>query len=105
MNRIQPSVLLALLLWGISHVSLAEDPVLKAHQSKLQGAKEYTLEVAHAMPEELFSYKPTADEMSFGEQLIHIADNLVWLSSTYLREKAEERKEGQSQKRWRRELQ
>lgn len=31
--------------------------------------------------------------MSFGEQLLHIADNLVWLSSTYLREKAEDRKE------------
>lgn len=93
MNRILPSVLLVFLFWGISHVSLAEDPVLEAHQSKLQGAKEYTLEVAHAMPEELFSYKPTVDEMSFGEQLLHIADNLVWLSSIYLSEKAEDRKE------------
>lgn len=55
MIRILPSILLALLYWSVSQGSFAQEPVLKAHQSKLQGAKEYTLEVAHAMPEELFS--------------------------------------------------
>lgn len=69
-----------------SSSSSATEPILEAHLSKLLGAKDYTLEVAEAMPESLFSYKPTEEEMSFGEQLVHIAENLIWLSSTYIGE-------------------
>jgi uncharacterized damage-inducible protein DinB len=93
MIPIRPFLFLALLFLGFSQVSFAADPVLDAHKSKLQGAKEYTLEVAHAMPEELYSYTPTADEMSFGEQLVHLADNLTWLSSTFLSENPLDRTE------------
>lgn len=77
------SILLPLL---ISSFSWANEPIIEAHLSKLLGAKDYTLEVAEAMPESLFSYKPTEEEMSFGEQLVHIADNLIWLSSNYIGE-------------------
>jgi uncharacterized damage-inducible protein DinB len=38
-----------------------------------QISKQFTLEVANAMPAELYSFKPNPDEMSFGEQMIHIA--------------------------------
>lgn len=69
-----------------SSLSWANEPIIKAHLSKIEGAKAYTLEVAEAMPESLFSYKPTEEEMSFGEQLVHIADNLIWLSSSYIGE-------------------
>ncbi len=57
---------------------------LNAAIAKLQHAKEYTLKVAHLMPEEKYTYKPTAEEMSFGEQLLHISTNMGWLCSSYL---------------------
>jgi len=38
-----------------------------------QISKQFTLEVANTMPAELYSFKPNPDEMTFGEQMIHIA--------------------------------
>ena len=38
-----------------------------------QISKQFTLEVANTMPAELYGFKPNPDEMSFGEQMIHIA--------------------------------
>jgi hypothetical protein len=38
-----------------------------------QVSKPFTLNVANAMPAEFYSFKPNAEEMSFGEQIIHIA--------------------------------
>lgn len=67
--------------------------LLDAHASKLQGAKEYTLQVAENMPDSLYSFRPVADEMAFGEQLVHIADNLLWLTSTYIAEQPNPAKE------------
>ena len=51
---------------------------------KLQHSKEYTLKVANLMPEEKYTFKPVPEEMSFGEQLLHIAGNLGWLTSSYI---------------------
>jgi uncharacterized damage-inducible protein DinB len=36
-------------------------------------SKQFTLDVANAMPPELYSFKPNPDEMTFGEQIVHIA--------------------------------
>ena len=36
------------------------------------------------MPEHQYGFRPTKEEMSFGEQLLHICSNLGWLSSSYL---------------------
>ena len=36
-------------------------------------SKQFTLEVAKTMPAELYSFKPNPDEMTFGEQIVHIA--------------------------------
>ena len=38
-----------------------------------QMAKEFTLAVAEAMPAEGYEFKPSKDEMSFGQLMIHIA--------------------------------
>jgi uncharacterized damage-inducible protein DinB len=57
---------------------------LGAAISKLENSKEYTLKVANLMPEGKYSFKPTPDEMSFGEQLLHISENLGWLTSSYI---------------------
>jgi len=61
-----------------------EDIFLNAAITKLQNSKEYTLKVANGMPEEKYGFKPVPDEMSFGEQLLHISSNLGWLTSSYI---------------------
>ena len=80
------AVLFFLLGFG-SAVAQEAEVLLKAHQLKLKEAMLYTLEVAEKMPEAQYGYRPTAEEMSFGEQLLHLGDNLVWLSSSFLAEK------------------
>jgi len=56
------------------------------HLSKLKNAMNYTLQVAEAMPVDGYEYKPTEDQLTFKEQLIHVGENLYWLSAVYLRE-------------------
>jgi len=36
-------------------------------------SKQFTLDVANAMPADLYSFKPNPEEMTFGEQIVHIA--------------------------------
>ncbi|MCH7396464.1 DinB family protein [Belliella sp. DSM 107340] len=43
-------------------------------------AIEYTLEVAKAMPEENYNFKPEAEAMTFGGQMLHIVDNISFLT-------------------------
>ena len=41
-------------------------------------SKQFTLDVAKAMPAEFYDFKPNPEEMSFGEQMIHIAGGNVF---------------------------
>jgi uncharacterized damage-inducible protein DinB len=61
--------------------------LMKSHVQKLENAKDYTIAVASLMPDSLYNYSPSPAEMSFREQLIHISQNLYWLSSSYIAEK------------------
>jgi uncharacterized damage-inducible protein DinB len=54
---------------------------------KLARAHAYTLELASRMPAEKYGFKPSSGQMSFAGQLLHLAQNLAWLSSSYLDEK------------------
>ncbi len=68
------------------NVQAQSEKLIQSHFQKMTHSKEYTLAVARLMPDTLYSFKPVEGEMSFGEQLIHITQNLYWLSSTYLAE-------------------
>lgn len=57
---------------------------LETSITKLQNSKEYTMKVANLMPEVKYLFMPTAGEMSFGEQLLHLSSNMGWLCSAYL---------------------
>ena len=57
--------------------------IIPTFLEKWQNSKQYLVEVAKAMPEEKYNFKPTEREMAFGEQLLHIKSNMDWLSSTY----------------------
>ena len=47
-------------------------------------AKEHCLAVAKAMPEELYTYKPTEVSKTFAEQLVHIAHTIELLTQRYV---------------------
>jgi uncharacterized damage-inducible protein DinB len=49
-----------------------------------QRSGKYLLDVAEAMPSDLYAYQPSEDVFTFGEQLMHIAANLYWLNATYI---------------------
>ena len=76
----------ALLLSALNTVTAQkiDSLFLNAAITRLQNSKEYTLKVANLMPEEKYGFKPVPDEMSFGEQLLHIAANLNWLTTSYI---------------------
>ena len=53
--------------------SLAENDYKAVLTKHWQISKEFTLAVAEAMPAEGYDFKPNAEEMSFGQLMIHIA--------------------------------
>lgn len=61
----------------------AQNDVKSAFLLKWENSKNYLLEIAKVMPEDAYNYKPTKRQMSFKEQLLHIRQNMVWLSETY----------------------
>lgn len=71
------ALLLAGLLPAYAQQSLTTDESVTVW--KIQ--KQYTLAVAQRMPAALYDYKPNPTEMTFGEQLVHIAAvNYGWLA-------------------------
>ncbi|NNM18921.1 MAG: DinB family protein [Croceitalea sp.] len=47
-------------------------------------AKAHCMEVAKAMPDSLYQYKPTAISKTFGEQMVHIAYTIPLLTKRYV---------------------
>jgi len=47
-------------------------------------AKEHCLNVAKAMPEDLYDYKPTEVSMTFAQQMVHIAYTIELLTQRYV---------------------
>lgn len=76
-------LILGILLMG-TITAKAQDSFLSDFKIKWKNATEYTIEFAKAMPEDFYAFTPTEVEMTFREQLKHIAGNMVWLCSTYL---------------------
>jgi uncharacterized damage-inducible protein DinB len=72
-----------LILLFISTFAIAQNQTTEAFLEKWSNSKIYLLEVATIMPEDLYDYKPTEREMTFGQQLMHIRGNMEWLGNTY----------------------
>ncbi|NBC07174.1 MAG: DinB family protein [Bacteroidetes bacterium] len=75
--------LFLVLLFG-GFVATAQSTFLAEAAEKWDNAMAYTLELAEAMPEEHYGYKPTKAQMTFQEQLLHMAGNVAWLTHDYL---------------------
>ncbi len=82
------SVRIVLLIFVLSSASEAfaqtSDSLLNQLSRKWLHAKTYVLNMAASMPDENYGFKPVAAVMSFQEQLLHLADNMNWLSGKYL---------------------
>lgn len=72
------------LIFLSSNHLIAQTTFLDDYKLKWKNATEYTIEFARAMPEDQYGFAPVPAEMTFREQLKHMASNMVWLSSTYL---------------------
>lgn len=59
-----------------AHVDTVVD--MKDFVHDWQISRDFTIDVAKAMPADLYSFKPNPEEMSFGEQMIHIAGSNVF---------------------------
>ena len=62
----------------------AQDPLIVDFKQKWINATDYTLAFARAMPDTDYGFRPVPAEMTFAEQLKHMAGNMIWLSSSYL---------------------
>ena len=71
----------ALLLIAIATAETPTVPSLLQTQEFVQdwkNSKQFTIDVANAMPADFYNFKPNPEEMSFGEQMEHIADSNVF---------------------------
>jgi uncharacterized damage-inducible protein DinB len=60
------------------------DNFLSESVLKWERATAYTLEIARAMPASDYGFRPCPQEMTFGQQLDHMAENMAWLAGDYL---------------------
>lgn len=72
---------------------ISAQEIIPTFLEKWKNSKDYLLEVAKAMPEDKYDFKPTEREMTFGKQLLHIKENMDWLSSTYFTETPKKERE------------
>ena len=71
----------------LSNPALARTPKTEFTKMYLpiwQEAMKHCLEVANAMPENLYSYKPTEVSKTFAEQMVHIATSTQLLTKRYV---------------------
>ena len=59
-------------------------PFTKMYLPVWQEAREHCLEVARAMPDSLYAFKPTPVSKTFGEQMVHIGYTIELLTQRYV---------------------
>ncbi|MEL6864939.1 MAG: DinB family protein [Bacteroidota bacterium] len=80
------------ILFLISFPLLAQDAAyLDDFKKKWSNATDYTLEVMDLMPEDQYDYQPMGDVQSFRELLLHMTQNMIWLSTYYLGDRSFDR--------------
>ena len=81
-------ILISIMIAAIPFIGVAQSNqlLINSHLEKFKNAKSYTLAMADKLTEDKYDFKPVKEEMSFKEQLVHIGENIYWLSSTYIKE-------------------
>jgi uncharacterized damage-inducible protein DinB len=58
----------------------ADNPMVHRLLDHWNKSKDYMLRIAAQMPEDGYTFRPNAEEMTFGEQLLHIANDTEFLT-------------------------
>ena len=87
------SITICVLFLTLTTVSAQQFTAKDAFLEKWENSKNYLLAIAEVMPEEDYSFKPTERQRSFKEQLLHIKDNMDWLSRSHFTEEEYKRSE------------
>ncbi len=82
------SIVIICLFFAMQSFSQTAKQYIEVMTERLTNAKAYTLAMAEAMPEAHYRFKPMDEEMSFGQQLVHIANNLTGISNRYITARA-----------------
>lgn len=69
---------------AVSIVQAQEFDFAKNQVKVWELAKQRTISVANAMPQEKFNYRPTAGVKSFGQQLVHIANSMLSMHTRFI---------------------
>ncbi len=96
--KIQNLILFSLIMY-LNSLSLngQSNLALKELEEKWKNSMDYTMKIAELMPDSLYGFKPTDEEMSFGEQLLHMGQNMTWLSQVYMMNDTTFKKENKEQ--------
>jgi len=68
-------IALALLVLAASAAAQVKNPVTTALKDTLPGRQKNTVAAVEAMPADKFSYKPSADQMTFGHLVAHMIES------------------------------
>ncbi len=63
----------------------AKDSLTKSFSKMLESSKAYTLEIAEAMPEDKYTFKPADSVRSFGEQMAHLGMSSKFLLNMFIK--------------------
>lgn len=87
LNILKKTILNGLLILIVSPFTVkGQDDVISAFRIKWENSKPYLLKMAEKMPAEHYNFKPRDRQMSFKEQLLHIRENMLMLSHSYIAE-------------------
>jgi len=66
-----------------------QDNFLKEYLQRWENSHKYLIGVAEAMPDSNYKFKPAPNEMTFAEQLMHIALGVDWQAQTLIGDRKE----------------
>ncbi|GAA0873382.1 hypothetical protein GCM10009117_25290 [Gangjinia marincola] len=78
------AAILTLLCTSWMPMTAQQSSFKKEFSKKWKNSLEYTIDVAQKMPESSYSYKPTEDVRSFGEQMVHIGEGMAYIGNSAL---------------------
>jgi uncharacterized damage-inducible protein DinB len=81
-NAFTRIVLIAFLTCCAVVSATAQDAALARYVNHLKTSRDFTIKVAEQMKDSDYGFKLTPPQMSFAEQLMHLAETNVWLYST-----------------------
>jgi uncharacterized damage-inducible protein DinB len=74
---------LLLLLLTAMPVQAADNPMVKHLLDHWSKSKDYMIELANQMPADQYTSRPNEAEMTYGEQMLHIANAIRFFTASY----------------------